>query len=43
MTGEVKAISVRPITRDDAAAFIREHHRHHGVPVGDLTFRTVSA
>jgi hypothetical protein len=29
-------IELRPITRDDAYAFIREKHRHHGVPVGDL-------
>ena len=29
-------LGLRPITRDEAAAFIREHHRHHGVPVGDL-------
>lgn len=27
---------VRPINRDEAFAFIREKHRHHGVPVGDL-------
>lgn len=29
-------LQLRPITRDDAKAFIREHHRHHGAPVGDL-------
>lgn len=30
------SIEIRPITRDEAKAFIRAHHRHHGVPVGDL-------
>jgi hypothetical protein len=29
-------IELRPITREDAHAFIREHHRHHGAPVGEL-------
>jgi hypothetical protein len=29
-------IELRPITRDDGDAFIRRHHRHHGVPVGAL-------
>lgn len=29
-------MEVRPITRDDGDAFVREHHRHHGVPVGAL-------
>lgn len=29
-------LELRPITRDDAKAFVREHHRHHGAPVGDL-------
>ncbi|CRY35159.1 XF1762 family protein [Burkholderia pseudomallei] len=29
-------IELRPISREDAFAFIREHHRHHGVPVGGL-------
>jgi len=29
-------LELRPITRDDADAFLREHHRHHGVPVGAL-------
>lgn len=29
-------IELRPITRDDANAFVREKHRHHGPPVGDL-------
>lgn len=27
---------LRPITRDEAHAFIREKHRHHGAPVGEL-------
>ena len=25
-------ISIVPIKRDEANAFVREHHRHHGVP-----------
>lgn len=29
-------ISLRPIKRDEGDAFIREHHRHHNVPVGAL-------
>lgn len=29
-------IDVRPVTHDVADAFIRQHHRHHGVPVGAL-------
>lgn len=29
-------IELRPITRDMADAFIRQHHRHHNVPVGAL-------
>lgn len=29
-------VDLRPVTRDDARAFIRQHHRHHGVPVGWL-------
>jgi len=29
-------IELRPITRDEAFAFIKELHRHHGVPVGHL-------
>lgn len=29
-------IELRPITRDDADAYVRQHHRHHGVPVGAL-------
>lgn len=27
---------LRPITRDEAHAFIRQKHRHHGAPVGEL-------
>lgn len=29
-------IELRPITRDEAHAYIRAHHRHHGAPVGEL-------
>ncbi len=29
-------IELRPITQKEAFAFVREHHRHHGVPVGAL-------
>jgi hypothetical protein len=29
-------LSIRPITRDEAHAFIRLNHRHHGAPVGEL-------
>lgn len=29
-------IELRPITRDLADHFIRQHHRHHNVPVGAL-------
>ncbi len=29
-------MELRPITRAEADAFIREHHRHHGAPVGAL-------
>jgi len=29
-------IELCPITRDAADAYIRAHHRHHGVPVGAL-------
>ena len=29
-------LELRPITRADAFAFIKENHRHHNVPVGDL-------
>ncbi|WP_420140188.1 XF1762 family protein [Sphingomonas sp.] len=31
-----RAIDLRPITRDEARAFVREHHRHHGWPTGFL-------
>nr|WP_315462657.1 XF1762 family protein [uncultured Sphingomonas sp.] len=27
-------IDLRPVTREEARSFIRDHHRHHGVPVG---------
>lgn len=27
-------LELRPVKRDDARPFIREHHRHHGVPTG---------
>lgn len=30
------AIDLRPITRDEARGFIRDNHRHHGVPIGWL-------
>ena len=30
------AIDLRPVKREEARSFIREHHRHHGVPVGWL-------
>lgn len=29
-------LDIRPVGRDDARTFIREHHRHHGVPIGWL-------
>lgn len=29
-------LELRPISQADAFAFVREHHRHHGVPVGAL-------
>lgn len=32
----VNAVELRPITRDEADAFIRARHRHHGVPVGAI-------
>lgn len=32
----LSGIELRPITRDEAHAYIREHHRHHGAPVGEL-------
>src|SRR5437667_354350 len=28
------AVQIVPITFRDACAFIRQHHRHHGAPVG---------
>ncbi|MGF6549329.1 hypothetical protein QFZ96_004400 [Paraburkholderia youngii] len=34
-------IELRPISKDDAFAFIREHHRHHNVPVGGLWWQAV--
>lgn len=30
------SVELRPISQADAFAYIREHHRHHGVPVGAL-------
>lgn len=30
------SVDLRPITRDEARAFIRDNHRHHGVPIGWL-------
>lgn len=30
------ALELRPITRDQAHAYIRENHRHHGAPIGEL-------
>ena len=30
------SIELRPVTRDEARAFIAQHHRHHGVPIGWL-------
>lgn len=29
-------IELRPVTREVGDAFIRQHHRHHGVPVGAI-------
>ncbi len=29
-------IDLRPVTREEARSFIRQHRRHHGVPVGWL-------
>lgn len=29
-------LELRPVKRDDADPFIREHHRHHNVPLGAL-------
>jgi hypothetical protein len=30
------SLDLRPVAREEARQFIREHHRHHGVPVGWL-------
>jgi hypothetical protein len=27
-------VKIRPVTRDEAYAYLREHHRHHGVTTG---------
>lgn len=32
----VTAPQLRPITQAEAFAYVREHHRHHGVPTGAL-------
>ena len=32
----MSAVDLRPITRDEARVYVREHHRHHGWPVGFL-------
>lgn len=32
------SLELRPVYRDEARAFIAQHHRHHGVPVGHLWF-----
>lgn len=29
-------VELRPVTQKDAFAFVKEHHRHHDVPVGSL-------
>jgi hypothetical protein len=29
-------LDLRPVTRDEARAFVREHHRHHSWPVDFL-------
>lgn len=34
-------LELRPVTRDDAFAFIRDLHRHHGVPVGHMWSQAV--
>jgi hypothetical protein len=34
-------LELRPISQADAFAFIRERHRHHGVPVGGLWWQAV--
>ena len=28
-------LSLCPVTRDEAHAFVEQHHRHHGAPAGD--------
>ena len=30
------SVDLRPVTRDEGRAFVRQHHRHHGWPVGFL-------
>lgn len=35
------AIELRPITKKDAHQFVRDHHRHHGAPVGALWWQAV--
>ena len=30
------SVELRPISQADAFAFVRDHHRHHNVPVGAL-------
>lgn len=32
----MSALDLRPVTRDEARAYVREYHRHHGWPVGFL-------
>ena len=32
----MSGLELRPVTRDVADRFIRDHHRHHSVPVGAL-------
>jgi hypothetical protein len=34
-------LELRPSTRDEARPFIREHHRHHGVPIGYIWAQAV--
>lgn len=34
--GEQPWLTLRPTTREEADAFIRQHHRHHNVPVGAI-------
>ena len=35
-------IDLRPVTQKEAFAFIRDYHRHHGVPVGALWWHGVA-